>query len=86
MPTSSTTDFPSSFQFIIEPKSNMEKPIKLQIPITLGTYPYRENASATDEIENLWPDPILKPETHYPATLPIFRPWLNEEVAVNGVK
>lgn len=74
------------FQFIIEPKSNMEKPIKLQIPITLGTYPYRENGSTNDDIENLWPDPILKPETHYPATLPIFRPWLNEEMPVNGVK
>lgn len=59
--------------FIIEPKS-MEKEIKIQLPITIATYPFR-NSSA--DISNTWPDSILKPDTHYPSTLPIFRPFEN---------
>lgn len=59
--------------FIIEPKS-MEKEIKIQLPITIGTYPFR-NSSV--DVSNTWPDSILKPETHYPSTLPIFRPFEN---------
>ncbi|XP_041975294.1 arrestin domain-containing protein 4 [Aricia agestis] len=50
--------------FIIEPKS-LEKPVKLQLPILLGTYPFGD---APDEAP-----------THYPSTLPIFRPWLHEK-------
>lgn len=49
----------------------MEKEIKIQLPVTLATYPYR--ASNTN-ITNTWPESILRPETHYPSTLPIFRP------------
>ncbi|XP_072947262.1 arrestin domain-containing protein 4 isoform X2 [Epargyreus clarus] len=51
--------------FIIEPKS-LEKEVKLQLPILLGTYPFREEGEA-------------HPPTHYPSTLPIFRPWLHEK-------
>lgn len=61
------------FQFIIEPKS-MEKEIKLQLPITLATYPFRNNNA---DVSNTWPDSVLKPDTHYPSTLPIFRPFDN---------
>jgi hypothetical protein len=55
-------------QFIIDPKS-FEKEIKLQLPIMLATYPLRS------------PDGTLrrKQGTHYPSTLPIFRPWLDEK-------
>lgn len=60
-------------QFIIEPKS-MEKQIKLQLPITLATYPFRNTSS---DVSNTWPDSVLKPDTHYPSTLPIFRPFDN---------
>lgn len=52
----------------------MEKEIKIQLPITLATYPFR---NSSDDIENTWPDSILKPDTHYPSTLPIFRPFEN---------
>lgn len=52
----------------------MEKEIKLQLPITLGTYPFRSNNA---DISNTWPDSVLKPDTHYPSTLPIFRPFDN---------
>ncbi|PNF35522.1 hypothetical protein B7P43_G04101 [Cryptotermes secundus] len=54
--------------FIIDPKS-FEKEIKLQLPIMLATYPLRS------------PDGTLrrKQGTHYPSTLPIFRPWLDEK-------
>ncbi|XP_059610611.1 arrestin domain-containing protein 17 [Phlebotomus argentipes] len=61
--------------FIVEPKS-LEKQIKLQLPITLATYPFRNSSG---DISNTWPESILKPETHYPSTLPIFRPWLHEK-------
>ncbi|XP_053613174.1 arrestin domain-containing protein 17 [Plodia interpunctella] len=54
--------------FIIEPKS-LEKEIKLQLPILLGTYPFRDSE-----------DP-RHPPTIYPSTLPIFRPWLHEKPA-----
>lgn len=59
-----------SFQLIIEPKS-MEKAIKLQLPIVLGTYPFR---STNDDVTTMWPDSVLRPETHYPSSLPVFRP------------
>lgn len=52
----------------------MEKEIKIQLPITIGTYPFR-NSNA--DISNTWPESILKPDTHYPSTLPIFRPFEN---------
>lgn len=52
----------------------MEKEIKLQLPITLGTYPFRSNNA---DITNTWPDSVLRPDTHYPSTLPIFRPFDN---------
>ncbi|XP_022901280.1 arrestin domain-containing protein 4 isoform X2 [Onthophagus taurus] len=54
--------------FIIEPKS-FEKEVKLQLPIVMATYPLRE----TDE------EGIQKNGTHYPSTLPIFRPWLDDK-------
>ncbi|GBP54658.1 Arrestin domain-containing protein 4 [Eumeta japonica] len=53
--------------FIIEPKS-LEKEVKLQLPILLGTYPFRDEGDD-------------HPPTHYPSTLPIFRPWLHEKPA-----
>ncbi|EDW57118.1 arrestin domain-containing protein 17 [Drosophila virilis] len=61
--------------FVIEPKS-LEKEIKLQLPIVLATYPFRNN---TNDVSNTWPESVLKPDTHYPSTLPIFRPWLHEK-------
>lgn len=65
--------------FAIKPKS-LEKDIKLQLPIVLATYPYRSKGK---DISNTWPDSLLKPETHYPSTLPIFRPWLHEKPELN---
>ncbi|XP_043646412.1 arrestin domain-containing protein 4 [Drosophila teissieri] len=64
--------------FVIEPKS-MEKEIKLQLPIVLATYPFRHSGDAANA--NTWPESVLKPDTHthYPSTLPIFRPWLHEK-------
>lgn len=61
--------FPLRFQLIIEPKS-MEKAIKLQLPIVLATYPFR----STSDVMTNWPDSVLKPDTHYPSSLPVFRP------------
>lgn len=59
--------------FIIEPKS-FEKEVKLQLPIIMATYPLKVD-------EN---DPIsYKAGTHYPSTLPIFRPWLDEKPSVD---
>lgn len=52
----------------------MEKEIKIQLPVTIATYPFR-NSSA--DMSNTWPESILKPDTHYPSTLPIFRPFEN---------
>ncbi|KAL4713840.1 hypothetical protein ACJJTC_015494 [Scirpophaga incertulas] len=46
--------------FIIEPKS-MEKAVKLQLPVLVGTYPFRSESEEPP---------------HYPSTLPVFRPWL----------
>ena len=63
-----------NFQFIIEPKS-LDKPVKLQLPIVLGTYPFRTDDMKEGEL----PASILKSNTHYPATLPIFRPWLHDK-------
>ena len=54
-------------QFIIEPKG-LEKEVKIQLPILLGTYPFQ-----SDEFDS------RKPEAHYPTTLPIFRPWLEHK-------
>lgn len=58
----------------------LEKEIKLQFPIMLATYPFRD--SEKNET-NKSPDSVLKPETHYPSTLPIFRPWLHEKCETN---
>ncbi|GLH15156.1 Uncharacterized protein GBIM_19529 [Gryllus bimaculatus] len=54
--------------FIVIPKS-FEKEIKLRLPIMLATYPLRS------------PEGSLRHKlgTHYPSTLPIFRPWLEEK-------
>ncbi|XP_026732278.1 arrestin domain-containing protein 4 [Trichoplusia ni] len=54
--------------FIIEPKS-LEKEVKLQLPILIGTYPFREEGEEPS------------PPTHYPSTLPIFRAWLHDKPA-----
>ena len=55
-------------QFQIEPHS-MEKPIKLQLPIMLATYPLRSDDGTVRR----------KRGAQYPSTLPIFRPWLDEK-------
>ena len=47
----------------------MEKPIKLQLPIMLATYPLRGDDGTLRR----------KRGAHYPSTLPIFRPWLDEK-------
>ncbi|XP_063700120.1 arrestin domain-containing protein 17 isoform X2 [Culicoides brevitarsis] len=60
--------------FIVTPKS-FEKEIKLQIPITLGTYPFDHQSNDTG---SEFPESILKPETYYPSNLPIIRPWMHE--------
>ncbi|XP_050314417.1 arrestin domain-containing protein 4 isoform X2 [Anthonomus grandis grandis] len=54
--------------FIVEP-SGLQKDVKLQLPIVMATYPLR---SSDDENGN-------KSGTHYPSTLPIFRPWLEDK-------
>ena len=56
-------------KFIVTP-ANLEKPIKLQLPIMLATYPLR-NEDGTMKRNRL--------STEYPTTLPIFRPWLDEK-------
>lgn len=75
--------FYTTLQFIIEPKS-IEKPIKLQLPIVLATYPFRNGSAGaggagSGDVSHTWPESILKPDTHYPSTLPIFRPWLHDK-------
>ncbi|XP_063241732.1 arrestin domain-containing protein 4 isoform X2 [Bacillus rossius redtenbacheri] len=54
--------------FIIDPKS-FEKEVKLQLPIMLASYPLRTSEGTL----------VRKQGTHYPSTLPIFRPWLDEK-------
>ncbi|EEB11915.1 arrestin domain-containing protein, putative [Pediculus humanus corporis] len=54
--------------FILTPKS-FEKEIKLQLPIVMATYPLRASEGTLKK----------KQGTHYPSTLPIFRPWLDEK-------
>ena len=54
--------------FVVTP-SNLEKSIKLQLPIMLATYPLR-NEDGTLRRKN---------KIEYPTTLPIFRPWLDEK-------
>ncbi|KAK2705421.1 hypothetical protein QYM36_017458, partial [Artemia franciscana] len=54
--------------FQIEPKG-VDRPIKLQLPIMLATYPLR-GADGTLR---------RKRGAQYPATLPIFRPWVEEK-------
>lgn len=54
--------------FIVEPKS-LQKEVKLQLPIMMATYPLR-----SDDEEGGY-----KSGTHYPSTLPIFRPWLEDK-------
>lgn len=56
---------------MIEPKS-LQKEVKLQLPIVMATYPLRS------EDEN----GTFKTGTHYPSTLPIFRPWLEDKPAL----
>ena len=56
------------FQFIVTP-SNFEKPLKLQLPILLATYPLRNEDGTMRR----------KTKAEYPTTLPIFRPWLDEK-------
>lgn len=60
------TNFP--LQFVIAPKS-LEKEVKLQLPIMMATYPLRTSEGTLSR----------KQGTHYPSTLPIFRPWLEEK-------
>jgi len=54
---------------IIEPKG-AQKTFKLQLPIIMATYPYRN------------PDGTLQKKrgAHYPHTLPVFRSWLNGDI------
>lgn len=54
--------------FIVEP-SGLQKEVKLQLPIIMATYPLR-----SEDDEN-----GFKSGTHYPSTLPIFRPWLEDK-------
>ncbi|XP_057663189.1 arrestin domain-containing protein 17 isoform X2 [Diorhabda carinulata] len=56
--------------FIVQPKS-LQKEVKLQLPIMMATYPLR-----SDDEEGGY-----KSGTHYPSTLPIFRPWLEDKPA-----
>ncbi|CAG9855471.1 unnamed protein product [Phyllotreta striolata] len=56
--------------FIVEPKS-LQKEVKIQLPIMMATYPLR---SDDEEVG-------YKSGTHYPSTLPIFRPWLEDKPA-----
>lgn len=59
-------------QFIIEPKS-LEKEVKLQFPIVMATYPLRSEEDNSS----------YKPGTHYPSTLPVFRPWLEDKPIID---
>lgn len=54
--------------FIIEPKS-FDKEVKLQLPIMLATYPFRSDDNSA----------LYNSDTHYPSTLPVFRPWLEDK-------
>lgn len=58
-------------QFVISPKS-LDKEIKLQIPIVLATYPLRPEGVPAGTAPS-------KRGAHYPSTLPIFRPWLDDK-------
>lgn len=58
-------------QFVISPKS-LDKEIKLQIPIVLATYPLRPEGAPAGTAPS-------KRGAHYPSTLPIFRPWLDDK-------
>ena len=58
-------------QFVISPKS-LDKEIKLQIPIVLATYPLRQEGAPAGTTPS-------KRGAHYPSTLPIFRPWLDDK-------
>ncbi|XP_063980587.1 arrestin domain-containing protein 4 isoform X3 [Diachasmimorpha longicaudata] len=57
--------------FVISPKS-LDKEIKLQIPIVLATYPLRQEGAPAGAAPS-------KRGAHYPSTLPIFRPWLDDK-------
>ncbi|XP_076175526.1 arrestin family protein Vdup1 isoform X2 [Ptiloglossa arizonensis] len=57
--------------FVISPKS-LDKEIKLQIPIVLATYPLRQEGAPAGTAPS-------KRGAHYPSTLPIFRPWLDDK-------
>lgn len=58
-------------QFVISPKG-LDKEIKLQIPIILATYPLRQEGGLVSSTSS-------KRGAHYPSTLPIFRPWLDDK-------
>lgn len=58
--------------FTIQPKS-LEKEVKLQLPIMMATYPLRSEENGTP----------YKAGTHYPSTLPIFRPWLEDKPVID---
>ncbi|CAG5093140.1 Protein of unknown function, partial [Cotesia congregata] len=57
--------------FVISPKG-LDKEIKLQIPIVLATYPLRQEGGLISSAPS-------KRGAHYPSTLPIFRPWLDDK-------
>ncbi|UYV78517.1 hypothetical protein LAZ67_16001846 [Cordylochernes scorpioides] len=52
--------------FVVEPKGP-DRDIKLQLPIMIATYPFRNSDGTVNR----------KKGTLYPTTLPVFRPWLN---------
>ncbi|XP_053592813.1 arrestin domain-containing protein 4 isoform X4 [Microplitis demolitor] len=58
-------------KFVISPKG-LDKEIKLQIPIILATYPLRQEGGLVSSTSS-------KRGAHYPSTLPIFRPWLDDK-------
>lgn len=61
----------SILQFQIITK-NSKKPIKLQLPIVMATYPIRNS------------DGTLKRRkgAHYPYNLPILRPWMDSNLKI----
>ena len=67
-------------QFVVTP-SNLEKAIKLQLPIMLATYPLRneDGTLARRKSGGSTNGGATKTADQYPATLPIFRPWLDEK-------
>lgn len=54
--------------FVVEPKG-VQKDVRLQLPILMATYPFRNSDGTLQR----------KRGAHYPTSLPVFRPWLNGE-------